>query len=139
MNNKKELSVTKQIRIRYAMHGIAWMVTGLFKFFDNIPCRCISIIALIISVFLLVKFLFADREMEDEMAEQNLYKAKAATLDILKIIVCVALIIMTAIDFVFEIELLSANLKNIIVPILFIIMGIENLLIGVIFNHYDKE
>ena len=139
MKKTKELSVTNQIRIRYAMHGVAWMVAGIFKFFDNIPCRIISGVALLISIFLLIKFMFADREMEDEMAELNLYKAKAITLDLIKIIVCMLIISLTMINLIFDINLFSASIKSIIVPILFIVMGIENFLIGVIFNHFDKE
>ena len=139
MKSREKLSITNQIRIRYAMHGIAWTVVGIFKFFDNITCRIISSIALLISIFLLIKFLIADREMEDEMAEINLYKAKAITLDLLKIIVCMLIILLTMNKLVFDINLFATSIKSIIVPILFILMGIENFLIGVIFDRFDKE
>lgn len=139
MNRKGKLSFTDQMRIRYALHGIAWMIAGVFKFFDNIPCRFISTVAIAVSVFLLVKFMHADRELEDEMARENLHKAKSATLDSLRIIACVVLIIFAVIDIAFSTELLAANIKSVIVPIMFIWMGIENLLIGLFFNRFDKE
>lgn len=138
MNHKKELNITNQIRIRYAMHGIAWMIAGVFRFFDNTFCRGISILAFAISVVLLMKVVLANRELEDEMAEFNLYKAKAATMDSLRILVCVVLIFIVVLTS-FGLDVLSINVKDIIVPILFIVMGIENLLVGLFFNHFDKE
>ena len=139
MNSKEKLSITNQFRIRYFLHGCTWIIAGVFKFFDNSPCRIICSISLAISVFLLVKFMFANRELKDEMAEQNLYKAKAAAMDLFRIGICVVLLIFVTLNRFFDAALGEVNIYSVIVPILFIEMGIENLLIGVYFNHFDKE
>lgn len=139
MKNKNELSITDQIKIRYAKHGFSWILTGILRFFDNIPCRILSTIALAVSIYFLVKYMFANKEAEDEMATQNLWKAKAYTLDQMKIIFCLALLAMTTLNFFTNQYFLAANIEQVLVPIAFLIMGVENFLIGIIFHYLDKE
>jgi hypothetical protein len=94
MNEKNVMSIGKQIKYLKTFNGIAWIGTGFFEIFDNIPCEILTIICLLCSVFLLVRVQTATKEAEDEMAERNLMGARALTQMQMHILFCIAAVLL---------------------------------------------
>jgi hypothetical protein len=137
MNEKNVMSIGKQIKYLKTFNGIAWIGTGIFEIFDNIPCEILTIICLLCSVFLLVRVQTATKEAEDEMAERNLIGARALTQMQMHILFCIAAVLLM---FLVKMPLpFSINWKQAIIPVFFIIMGIEDLLIGIHFKRLEEE
>lgn len=132
----KVMSVKKQIKYLKTLNGIAWVVTGIFELFDNIPCIILTIISLSCSTFLLLKVQLSEKENQDEMASRNLSDAKAMTLMQMHIIFCVAsvfLIVFVKFPIAHQIDW-----SRFIVPAFFIILGIEDLLTGMYFKKLEE-
>lgn len=136
-NKTSQLTVTNQMNLLYLITGASWILAGIFSLFDNLPCTILKCIALICSIISLVKVVVSEKEMLDEMAEQNLNAAKARTLTYMRIILCLAFIIL---------KLLSINdmfdqieWGAILLPSFFIYLGIENLLTGTFFKFFEEE
>lgn len=134
---KRVLSVTNQIKFMYTINGISWIATGILSFFDNIPCKALRCISLLVSVIVLGKVIFSEREMTDEMAERNLNDAKAKALSYLHI----ALGMIALLALIFTEFNLSMNISwgRIITGVFFLLIGIENLLTGVLFQRLEEE
>lgn len=131
---KNILSIGNQIKYLKTLNGIAWILTGIFDIFHNPYC---SIICVVCSIFLMGKVHFSTKEQEDEMAIKNLKDAIASTHTIMDILFCIAIIAIRIIT-IFSFSQ-NINWKDLIVPAFFIILGIENLLIGLKFNLLEKE
>lgn len=135
MKEEKVMSIGKQIKYLKTFNGVAWIGTGIFEIFDNIPCEILTIICLLCSVFLLIRVQTSTKEAEDEMAERNLLGARALTQMQMHMLFCaiaVILMVLTKLP-------LSFDWKQIILPVFFIIMGIEDLLIGIHFKQLEEE
>ncbi len=134
---KNILSIGNQIKYLKTLNGIAWILTGIFDIFNNPYCTIATIVCIVCSIFLMGKVHFSTKEQEDEMAIKNLKDAIASTHTIMDILFCITIIAMRIIT-IFSFSQ-NINWKNLIVPAFFIILGIENLLIGLKFNQLEKE
>lgn len=134
---KNILSIGNQIKYLKTLNGIAWILTGIFDMFNNTYCTIATIVCIVCSVFLVGKVHFSTKEQEDEMAIENLKDAIVSTHMIMNILFCTAIIVVRVIT-IFSFSQ-NINWENLIVPAFFIILGIENLLIGLKFNQLEKE
>ena len=134
--NDKTMSVTNQIKYMKTFNGVAWIFTGIFDIFDNIPCLILTIISLSCSIFLILKVQLSEKENEDEMASRNLSEARAKTLVRMHAILCIAatfLVIFVKFPIAHKIDW-----SQFIVPAFFIIIGIEDLLTGIYFKKLEE-
>jgi hypothetical protein len=137
MNKKNVMSIGKQMKYLKTFNGIAWIGTGIFEIFDNIPCEILTITCLLCSAFLLVRVQTATKEIEDEMAERNLIGARALTQMQMHILFCVTAVVLM---FLSKISLpFPIDWKQVIIPVFFIVIGIEDLLIGIHFKQLEEE
>ena len=133
---KKVMSIQNQIKYLKTLNGIAWICAGIFKVFDNIPCMALTIVSFGCSVFMLLKVELSEKENEDEMAIRDLNDAKSMTLTQLHVIICVA-----SVFFLFFVKSSLAqqiNWSRLIVPAIFITLGIEDLLTGIHFKRLEE-
>lgn len=134
---KEIMSIKKQMLFSRIINGIAWIVAGVFNMFDNITCSIISSTAMIVSIYVTISVLKAEKEDDDEMSLQHLLEAKAATQVIIHLvlaILAVILLLSTKVPFMIEI-----NWKSLLVPIVFILLGANDLLVGLTFKRLEEE
>ncbi len=134
---KEIMSIKKQMLFSRIINGIAWIVAGVFNMFDNITCSIISSTAMIVSIYVTISVLKAEKEDDDEMSLQHLLEAKAATQVIIHLvlaILAVILLLTTKVPFMIEI-----NWKSLLVPIVFILLGANDLLVGLTFKRLEEE
>lgn len=130
------MSVKNQIKYLKTLNGIAWVATGIFELFDNIPFLILTIISLSCSAFLMLKVQLSEKENEDEMASRNLSDARALTLMQMHIIFSGAsIVLMIFVNFPIAHQI---DWSRFIVPAFFIILGVEDLLTGMHFKKLEE-
>lgn len=133
---KKSMSYAEQIRLLKVVSGIAWIVVGISGCFENIVCSIIQILALLVCIINIVRVSVAKKENSDEMADENLCKAKAKTLDIMHGVFCVIAI---AAMFVFGRNTITLDWTKAIPAVFFIVLGVAELSVGVAFRKLEDE
>ena len=127
MKISKKLSLAQSYKLRYTVNGIAWLVYSICHLFDNIACRLIGCVAMVVAIICLVSF-FRQGEEEDEMAMKHIYRAKAFSFDI----------ILGGILIFGIISMVGADLKFNLNDIYGFVVGVANIFIGYIFSHLEK-
>ena len=133
---KKTLSYTNRVKLEKIFLGIIWTVSGIVGFFDSIPALVVQIIAFAACIYTLLKISFMKKEGADEMAEQNMNRAKAMTFDCMLLAYCC--VSLFALLFLREVNL-TISLSQIISNLTFLSMGITHLAVGLIFRKYEEE
>ena len=137
---KKELNLVTSKCITYVVNGVGWLVYAFLSIFDNPVCSILASVALFICVIISIKSRCYATELDDEMSEYNLMKAKATTMDLLKIIICVILLLLAIVGLLREIfPVINETFKislGLIVPL---ILGITEIAIGFLFVKYEKD
>ena len=133
---KKTLYYSDRVKLEKTFLGLIWLISGILGFFDGILSLVMQIAASFTCIYALLKISTAKKEKADEMAEQNMNRAKALALDYMQIVYCCLAII--AIIFLRNVEL-SIGLNKIIPNITFIAMGINQLLVGFAFRKFEEE
>ncbi len=135
--NKTEMSVGKQIKYEYTINGALFIAAGIFYIFDNMPCKILFIVCACSSIYALTKSTTSPKEAKDEMAKQNLSRAKACTLTRSHLILC---IIMLFLFFFLDFPISDTiNWKKLILPFLFIVSGFMELSTGYQFKKFEEE
>ena len=132
----KTLYYSDRVKLEKIFLGIIWLISGILGFFDGILSLVMQIAASITCIYALIKISISKKENADEMAEQNMNRAKALALDYMQIVYCCLAII--AIIFLRNVEL-SIGLNKIIPNITFIAMGINQLFVGFAFRKFEEE
>ena len=133
---KKTLYYSDRVKLEKIFLGIIWLISGIFGFFDGILSLVMQIAASITCIYALLKISTTKKEKADEMAEQNMNRAKALALDYMQIVYCCLAIV--AIIFLRNVEL-SIGLNKIIPNITFVAMGINQLIVGFAFRKFEEE
>ena len=133
---KKTLYYSDRVKLEKIFFGIIWLISGILGFFDGILSLVMQIAASITCIYALIKISISKKENADEMAEQNMNRAKALALDYMQIVYCCLAII--AIIFLRNVEL-SIGLNKVIPNITFIAMGINQLIVGFAFRKFEEE
>ena len=136
-NNEKVMSINSQVFWGKTFVGFLWIGAGISGMFDTLFFNFLHMLFLACAVVLMVVILRAKRENDDEMSEYNYMKAKAISTTIMHIIYCIAMIA-SALCFGL---LQDAGLSwgRIIARIFFIIMGIQDVVIGIVFHRLEAE
>lgn len=130
--SRKIMSFRKQMTYLTTLNGIAWICTGIFDMFNNQLCHILNHISLLCSLFLIVKVTISEKENDDEMARQDLTKARSLTLRVLHRIFCFGMLFLAIfIKFPISDEI---SWKQVIAPTFFIAIGLEYLLTGIFFK-----
>lgn len=137
---KKELNLVTSKCLTYVVNGIGWLAYAFLSVFDNPVCSILASTVLLICVIMSIKSRSFATESDDEMSEYNLMKAKATTVDWLKIIICAILLLLAVVGLLHEFfpvvkENFSISL-GLVVPL---ILGITEIAIGFLFVKYEKD
>ena len=135
-SKKREMSVGEQIRYTKTLSGISYIFVGIFEFFDNLPCQFLCIVFLVISLYLTYKVSSSKKENYDEMAEKNLIEAESFSLNRLQTLLCIIAVLLIAISVLFPSLSFSGQF---LIPLLFVIIGVANLMVGIKFYKLEKE
>ena len=133
---KKTLYYSDRVKLEKTFLGLIWLITGLLGFWDSLISLAMKVVTMIACSYTLLKVIRSKKENEDEMAEQNINRAKAFTSDYTQITCCVLAIV--AMLFLNGVEL-SVDLGKIIPNITFICMGINHLVVGFAFRKFEEE
>lgn len=133
------MRIAEQIKLLKVVGGIAWIITGIFSCFENIVCSVIQLLAVIVSMMSIIRVSVAQKEYPDEMADENLCKAKAQTLDIMHIIFMVVSIVVIMAILILGTENITLSWSKVIPGIFFFTIGIEDLSVGIIFQKLESE
>jgi len=139
MKRKKEMSFAEQIHTLKTERGIIWIIVGVLNCFDSAIMSVLRIIALVFCIIEIFRVSRAKRENSDEMAEENLEKAKARTLDLMHNVFLLSSIIAMSAAFILDKGVVAVNWTKTVPVVFFIIYGIEELLTGLIFRKMEAE
>lgn len=134
---KKTLSIKEQMLLLKTVSGIAWIVAGVFGYFDNAVCTLIVAAAMIVAVFCLIRVMAAQKELSDEMSDQHYAMAQSDAMNKLHWILCIAAILLILAD-VIPLQL-NLNWREVLISLFFIIIGLTNLLTGFTFKRLEEE
>lgn len=117
--------------------GILWISAGITDMFEGIVMNIIHILLLIGGIVILVVVMRANREEDDEMSDYNYMKAKAKTRDLMHIVYCCAAIISALVFGLLQ----NADIywAQVISGLFFILMGIQDLITGIVFRRLEAE
>ena len=134
---KEPLSIGRQMFWSKIFVGCLWIAYAMLGLFDNIICDVLSVVALVGAVAVLVVFMRIDLEEDDEMAHHNYVQAKAKTTDVMHIVFCGSSILSAVI--VVLLKKLGIENNAWIPNCFFLLMGIQNIVTGLIFQKLEAE
>lgn len=135
---KKELMpIGKQIFLSKIFVGCTWIGSGAFGMFDNLVCNILHLLCLVAAVTFMVVLMRADLEEDDEMAEYNYTKANAKTTKVMHIIYCACSVLSIVVIYLLK----DADILwyRVIPEMFFLLMGIQNIVTGIIFRKLEAE
>ena len=132
----KTFRYSTQIALRETINGLLWCIAAILWVFDNPACRMICVVLLAIAVFSQAFSIFGKFEKSDEMATANMREAKVVSLDISRIILlAVSVVLLIIPKEVFS----SINWRNIIYPAVVFMVGLPEVITGLMFKRIEEE
>lgn len=136
--NKKIGLIESRILV-YIGNGSAWLAYGVLSLFDNIVCGILSTVFLLFGITSLLLGM-SSKEKDDEMSKHNLLKAKAHTMDLLKIIILAILVINSVLALLHTIiPSLNENIFVSIKTVVPMIIGASEIMTGSLFLKYERD
>ena len=135
---KKQLSFFDYIKLEKTWRGFAWFATGILGFLGGFFYLISSLTAMILSILVLKQTLAPKREKPDEMAERNINRAKARAMDYMQLACLVLVLVGVAVFSLFDIHL-NITPSMLLLNVTFILMGTNDLLVGILFKKYEDE
>ena len=135
---KKQLSFFDYIKLEKTWHGFVWLVSGSLGFLGGFIYLISTLTALILCILILMRTLMAKKESPDEMAERNINRAKARAMDYMQLACLVLVLVGVAVFSLFDIHL-NITPSMLLLNATFILMGMNDLLVGILFKKYEDE
>lgn len=134
---KEPMTIGRQMFWGKIFVGFAWIGTGISGMFDNLAASILRIACLVAAIVVMVVLMRVDLEEDDEMSQHNYTAANATTAKVMHIVFCICSILCA---------LGMGLLKDVEVPwnrvvpqFFFLLMGIQNIITGVIFRKLEAE
>ncbi len=132
----KLLLYSERVKLEKILLGSLWTVSGVSSLFNNTVGVILQILSLTTILYTLVRVFFAKAESADEMAEQNMNKAKAVASDCMLMLFCCIAII--AIFYPRNITL-EISMNQLIPTVVFIVMGCHYVITGLAFRKFEDD
>lgn len=132
----KLLLYSERVKLEKILLGSLWAVSGISSLFNSTLSLILQILSLSTVVYTLVRVSFAKAESADEMAEQNMNKAKAVASDCMLMLSCCTAII--AILFLRN-TTLSIGMNQLIPAVVFFVMGCHSVITGLAFRKLEDS
>lgn len=135
----KKIGLIESRILVYIGNGSAWLAYGVLSLFDNIVCVILSIVFLLFGITSLILGV-SSKEKDDEMSKHNLLLAKATTIDWLKVIILVVLVLNSMLGLLHTIfpslnETIFIGIKTIVPTII----GVSEIMTGLLFLKYQRD
>ncbi len=130
------LPYSEQVKIEKIVAGSLWAVTGIFSMFNSVLCLILRMLSSVAIIYTLEKMFCRKAEPADEMAEQNLNKAKAVASDY---ILCPSLFVAPIASLFLRNTTLSFDLGNLIPAAVFFVVGCHSLITGMVFRKLEDS
>lgn len=132
----KLLLYSERVKIEKIVLGSLWVVSGVSYLFNSTLSLILQILSSVTIVYTLVRVYCAKAEAADEMAEQNMNKAKAVASDYMLLLSsCIGII---AILFLRNITS-PISLDRLIPSVVFLVMGCQFIITGLAFRKYEDS
>lgn len=132
----KLLLYSERVKLEKILLGSLWAVSGISSLFNSTLSHILQILSLSTIVYTLVRVSFAKAESADEMAEQNMNKAKAVASDCMLMLSCCTAII--AMLFLRN-TTLSIGISQLIPAVVFFVMGCHSVITGLAFRKFEDS
>ncbi len=128
MKENKVMSVMKQTILITIVDGIAWCLFGIFFLFDNIPCKVLAIISILIAITSTGIATFSKHEEDDEMSIKHMHHARSRSYSIIMATVAlIGIVSMIGNDITISYRLIYP-----------FVLGIGEIIVGIYFVVYEK-
>lgn len=132
----KLLLYSEQVKLEKIVLGSLWAVSGVSSLFNSTLSLILQILSSATIVYTLVRMYFVKAESADEMADQNMNKAKAVASDyMLMLSCCIAIIAMLFL----RNTTLSISLNQLIPAVVFFVMGCHSVITGLAFRKFEDS
>lgn len=132
----KLLLYSERVKLEKILLGSLWAVSGVCSLFDSILSLSMQILSMTTIIYTIVRVSCAKAESTDEMADQNMNKAKAIASDYMLMLSCCIAII--AILFFRNITL-AIGLNQLIPAVVFFVMGCHYVITGLAFRKFEDS
>ena len=133
---KKKWSYTEQVKYDNIILGALLALLGCLCLIPKPIGLALEAIGAILHILLLVKLVTAKREKPDEMAQQNIDRAKSRAMDymalVMTVFAAIGIIVFSFVD-------LPVRLTSFITSSTLIWVGCSRLLIGLLYLKYEEE
>ena len=137
---KKEKSYTAYVKYESIYNGMLYILCGIISFIgglmENVFVLGALVIIAAINVFTRAKSSFGKWEKADEMAQENINRAKACTLEYMELVCCIFTV--TAMTLFAGIDL-PVSLSTFCSSVCFVFLGCSKLLTGILYKKYEEE
>lgn len=134
---KKQMSVSAQFFWGKIVLGVIWIGAAISGMFDAKLAALFNIVFLFAAIIIIAVLLFINKEENDEMSIANINKAKAITLEIIHIL-CAILSVVFIIMSQYLTEM-NMDWLRIMANMIYALMGVQNLLVGIVFRKLEAE
>ncbi|MBR4029882.1 MAG: hypothetical protein IKJ06_00585 [Clostridia bacterium] len=123
---------------KHIINGTAWLLYVGISFFNNTMYSILACFALLASC--VVSIMACKNKECNESSAHNLMKAKAVTMDLLKIFICIILLIVVIIEMLSDyIPYIDKNISLLLSLVAPTLLGVSEISIGLFFKRYEKE
>ena len=137
---KKEKSYTAYVKNESIYSGILFIICGIVSFIggfvENVFVLSLLAIVTATNVFTMAKSTFGKWEKADEMAQENINRAKARALDYMELVCCIfttiTITLFASVD-------LPVSLPTFLASVGFIFVGCSKLLTGILYKRYEEQ
>ena len=117
--------------------GCMWIGAALCGMFDNVVMLFLNCVFLISALIILFYMRSKDLEEDDEMSAENAAKAKSKTLDVFHMIFAVGSLMLIVLSRFYN--QIDVNWIELIANLLYLFIGLQNLLVGIFFRKLEAE
>jgi len=134
---KSQMSIGTQTFLGKTVIGLLWIGVGITDMFNSLIMNIVHAVLLVGSIVVLVVVIRATREEDDEMSAYNYMKAKARTRDLMYFVYCGAAVTSALVFGLLQ----NADIywAQVISGIFFILIGIQDLITGIVFRRLEAE
>lgn len=134
---KKTMSISTSLFLGKIVLGILWICIAVTNCFDGLFASISSIVLLLAAIVILIILSKIKPANEDEMSDYNYKEARAIASEIMHIIY---LILAIATPFVLtKFDISDWNWPIILGNIFYMLVGIQNILVGIYFRKLEAE
>lgn len=134
---KKIMSVSRKMFLGKTVLGLLWLTIAITNMFDGVwwlLCSCVFLVAAVTILIVLMKI---EAEKDDEMSLFYYKEAQAKSSDIMHIIFSILCVLFSVV--VSRLDLPDLNWPILIASCFYALMGIQNIIIGIVYRKLETE